>query len=53
MLGEARPNKNYEKLDRAQNDQFWCLKTWGQGGPDPGAPRSSPGSASVFSLARY
>ena len=37
MLSEAR-QKNMDKLDRAQNAQFWGLKTWGQGGPGPWAP---------------
>ena len=33
MLIKARPKKIMEKLDRAQNAQFWGLKTWGQEGP--------------------
>ena len=44
MPSEARTKKIMEKLDRAQNAQFWDLKTWDQGGRTQ-VPRP-PGSAS-------
>ena len=43
MPSEVRQKKNMEKLNRAQNAQFWGLKTWGEGGTQ--APRAPPGSA--------
>ena len=42
MLSEARLKKIAEKLDGAQNAQFWGLKTWGQ--------RGGGGSQSAFVL---
>ena len=40
MPSKARQKKIRKKLNRAQNAQFWGLKTWGRG---------PPGSASATS----
>ena len=44
MLSEARPKKIMETLERAQNAQFWGLKTWGQREAGPLGPHGSTSS---------